>query len=403
MYLIKLAFDNLKYNIKRSISLILIIAVTSASIILYQGYVEYSSQGMKAGYINNCGHLQIASASYWSGVDDEEKYIKTDVLYKLFEILNDCEYVKFFDSVFSFSGLIGNDDSTTIFWAKGYDNPERYYCPQTGSPVFNDDDKVIIGGALANKIYFNFDTENEENNYLSLMCNSPEEGICLSSINVAGIINTGIPQNDEGLLICSRKKALELLEMENAASYIQVFLQKDNCDVAEKALLELFEINNLNLAIKNWMEINPSYKQVNDLNRSQFIIISFILGVLIFITLMQTLSTAYLERIGEFGTLEAIGLTKTNLNIMLLTETLYLFIIGTVIGLSFALCANRFTEIFNIQLTPPGYDVSFLLSFVLVPEKILLSFLFIFLCCICATVIPLLTIKKNTAINLMHK
>ena len=53
MYLIKLAFNNLKYNFRRTISLISLITMSAASIILYQGYVEYCREGMASGYINN--------------------------------------------------------------------------------------------------------------------------------------------------------------------------------------------------------------------------------------------------------------------------------------------------------------------------------------------------------------
>ena len=42
------------------------------------------------------------------------------------------------------------------------------------------------------------------------------------------------------------------------------------------------------------------------MNEAQFFIISLLIGVLIVISIMQTLVTAFLERMGEFGTLEEV-------------------------------------------------------------------------------------------------
>ena len=134
-----------------------------------------------------------------------------------------------------------------------------------------------------------------ETDYVSVMCNSPESGISLGSLELQGLVDTGIPQNDSGLLISSRQTALNILDMEDAASYIQVYFQ-NNDDI--KLIGEIQEkINEISssLVIKDWQELNPSYKQVNDMNEAQFFIISLLIGVLIVISIMQTLVTAFLE------------------------------------------------------------------------------------------------------------
>lgn len=403
MYLIKLAFDNLRFNIKRTLSLVFIIAVASSAIILYQGYVEYCSQGMMTGFISGSGHLQISKETDSGFSEETASFISCGELSLLRQALSENSQIRHFEAVLDFSGLAGNADRTAIFWGKGFDNPEKFFSPKLGKAVFGDDEKILVGGGLAEKLHLDFSENLVSGNDVSLMCNSPEVGICLASAETSGIVETGISQNDEGLLVTGRRYALSLLEMEDSASYVQVYLNDNDCLPAVSELEKAFKENGLGFSVRTWEELNPSFSQVNNLNRTQFFIISIILGILIFIALTQSLSTAYFERLGEFGTLEAIGMNKRNLGFMLCLETFYMFLAGIISALAFSGLSNLFARKLNISMNPPGYDVSYPLSFIFMPEKIFLSLVFVFSCCVLATFSPVLSIYRNSSVKLINR
>lgn len=400
MYLIKMSFYNLKYNFRRTLSLIALITMSTATIILYQGYVEYCREGMASGYINNSGHIQIADKNYWETSDDTDCYITKEQLSEVHTLLNQNPKIKFYDSVLEFGGLIGYNNNSSVFWGKGYDHPDKYYGAFKGIPVFEGDEGILLGKNLAQKLNINFDMKTD---YVSVMCNSPESGIALASLELQGLVDTGIPQNDSGLLISTRQTALNALDMEDAASYLQVYFQ-NNEDIKLKYEIQQ-QLNKIseNLIIKDWQELNPSYKQVNDMNEAQFFIISLLIGVLIIISIMQTLVTAFLERLGEFGTLESIGMKKKEIITMLFLEMLYMFIISSFLAIMITLSINKITEVFNLTMTPPGYDVSYPLYFLFIPKKMLLAFCFVLFCCITASVFPIISIYKNSAIKLINR
>lgn len=402
MYLIRLAFDNLRFNIKRTLSLVFIIAVASSAIILYQGYVEYCSQGMMTGFISSSGHLQISRETDSGFSEEEVSFIDAGDLNLLRKMLSESSRIKHFEAVLDFNGLAGNQDRTAIFWGKGFDNPEKFFSPKLGKAVFEDDEKILVGGGLAEKLHFDFSENLVSGNDVSLMCNSPEVGICLASAEISGIVETGISQNDEGLLVTGRRYALALLEMEDSASYVQVYLNDNDCASAVYELEKAFKENGLDFSIRTWEELNPSFSQVNNLNRTQFFIISIILGILIFIALTQSLSTAYFERLGEFGTLEAIGMNKRNLGFMLCLETFYMFLAGMIFALMFSGLSNLFAQKLNISMNPPGYDVSYPLSFIFMPGKIFFSLVFVFFCCVLATFSPVISICRNSSVKLIN-
>jgi putative ABC transport system permease protein len=401
MYLVKMAWNNLRYNTKRSIALILLIAVAAGAILLYQGYVEYSRAGMAAGYINSNGSMQIALNSYWNKATDSETVIDAADLQKLYRILDDQKTISFYDSVLEYNGIIGNENNSAIFWAKGYDHPEKHFGVSQGTPIFSSDDGIVIGSVLAQKLHFVMNDDGIQ--FLSLMSNSPEAGLCLGSFHVSGIVDTGVPQNDEGLLLSTRQTALSLLNMEDAASYVQVYLHSnETLHEVKKEFEAEFKKNKLPFSIKTWEELNPSFKQVNDLNETQFFIISLILGLLIFISLMQTLSTAFLERLDEFGTIEAIGMPKRKIIVMLLCETVFLILFGLAAAGIVSCCADKFVNLFNIKMTPPGYSISYPLQFYFVPVKVFHSILFVIASCFFAVLIPICAICRNTVVRLIN-
>lgn len=401
MYLVKLAFDNLRHNVKRTLAMIIIIAVATMAIILYQGYVEYSKEGMTLGFIQSTGDFQIALTDYWNNNASETHIMNDEMLKKILAKLKGDSRIDYYDCVYDFSGIVGNENSSAIFWGKGFDRPEKQYSAKKGASVFGDDENcVLLGEALAQKIGLKEFVEDE---YVSLLTNSPESGMSLCSVKVNGFTNSGVLQNDSGLLICSRKTVLDAMEVENSATYIQVFLRERNSNKIKDELANYFSSENIDAEIRTWKDLNPSFEQINKLNEFQFYIISVILCVLIFIALLQSVSTSLFERLGEFGTLEAIGLKKKKIIAMLLLEVFYLVICGLLLGLLLSLGVNTYVKIFDIKMVPPGYTEGYSLLFYFSTANIIKTCLFVTVCCFLSVTIPVVSVYKNSVNDLIHK
>lgn len=385
--LINLAWSNLWYNKKRTILQFLLILITLAALILYKGYIDYSKEGMALGFIEKSGHLQIKSKN--------SEYLSPEDLNKLFSNLNKKTEVNKLEAVLKFSGIIGNENTSTIFWGEAYDNPDKKYGVCEGAPVFPNSENLVLGKALADNLGINSPDE-----YVNILTNSPNSGMSLSSFSVSGFTDTGIPENDAGLVIASRQTIIDFLGEENIASHIQVFLKK-NKDLKsfESAIKEEFP----EYEIKNWIELNPSYNQVNSMNEMQYKVVSIIMCILVFVSLTQSLSTAFNERLYEFGMLESIGLKKIKISLMLYMEVLFLVIIGVILGLIFSELTNLIIRTCNIEFIPPGYSSGFKLNFYITKVNILSSIAFIFVTCFLALLIPIKNVLRNTVVNLMNR
>lgn len=398
MFLVKSAWDNIVFHKKRSILSILLITIASGAVLLFRGYVEYSEWGLSLGFIENSGHIQIAAKGSWESANNESSYLDAANLAALKAVYETISEVKTSDAVLNFQGIIGTGNTSTVFWASGYDNPQKLGATE-GDPVFDDEENFVLGEGLFKLLDINLQTEP----FVNIMSSIGSSGILTGSFAVSGWIDTGIPQNDKGFVIASRSALLRFFELEDSASYIRLYLKKDS-DVAkvQKELNDYFAEYNLPYETRNWKELNPSYGQISGMFNSQFFVISIILCTLIFVALTQSLSASFMERLGEFGTIEAIGMKKSSVVILLICEVCIVSLAGIAGGLLLYKAGNILTETFQIKLYPPGYNKGYQLNFYISYYSAFLAQFFIFCTCLIAVIYPIYTIKKNNSLRLMN-
>lgn len=395
MYLIKIAWNNLFFNKKRTILITLLIAIACASMLLYNGYVQYAENGMSLGYISKSGHIQIASKGFWAS-NNNTLLLSKDISFINNYFFNDF-LVKENENVLEVSGIIGNSENSTIFWAETYDNPEKKCALKKGEPVFDGDYSIVLGDILAETLNFSLNKKETA----SLLVVSPENGISLSSFNVSGFTSSGVPQNDKGLIIGSRSAFIDFLGMEDSCSYCKITFNNEK--IYEKALKKIKEDKNFTekYDFKTWKDLNPMYEQVNALNKTQYMIISIIMCVLVFVAVMQSLITTFNERIREFGTMEAIGFRKYQIVFLMYLESFFLCILGIIIGIIFSKLFSICSSVFNIEMTPPGYSEGFKLVFLINLKNYIYTSFFLILSCAIGTIYPSFLILKQVTLNLL--
>ena len=398
MFLLKSAWDNIVFHTKRSILSVMLIAIASGAILLYRGFVEYSEQGLALGFIADKGHIRVNIQGLSDTPNSKSKLLSKKDLQDLQALYKTIPTVKNYDSVLHFQGIIGTEDKSVIFWASGYDNPQALGATE-GMPVFADSQDMVLGKGLYETLKLNLSASP----FVNIMASIGQSGVVTGSFPVSGWLDTGVPQNDAGLVIASRSAVIEFFELEDCASYNRLFLQKDSDMPKVQALLDsYFKEHNLHFETQNWKELHPSWEQISGLFNTQFSVISAILCILIFVALTQSLSASFMERIAEFGTMEAIGLKKSSIIYMLVLEVCILSLAGIVGGTLLAHLGNVFTDTFDITMVPPGYSRGYRLNFYITLQSVCRTQLFIFFTGIISVLYPIYTINKHSTVQLIH-
>ncbi len=108
------------------------------------------------------------------------------------------------------------------------------------------------------------------------------------------------------------------------------------------------------LAILDYETLNPFYGQTLAMFTAIFGFISVLMGAIVLFTVSNTMSMAVVERTAEIGTLRAIGLRRTGIRAMFVSEGVVLGCFGAALGVSAALGAAWAINQMGLTWTPPG-------------------------------------------------
>ena len=108
------------------------------------------------------------------------------------------------------------------------------------------------------------------------------------------------------------------------------------------------------LVVRSFAELNPFYAQSESLFDFIFGFIFVLIGGIVLFTVSNTMNTAVIERTTEIGTLRAVGLRRSGIRRMFVTEGLMLGAAGALLGAALALLIAGVVNQLQLTWLPPG-------------------------------------------------
>jgi putative ABC transport system permease protein len=205
--------------------------------------------------------------------------------------------------------------------------------------IFLNSSGLIINNAVENKDRDQFIDNKVTINNLKELTGSKSNLDINSTFAVLGIINsTGNPIIDNSIFI-DVHKGKEILEKSD--DYDLLFLTYDNIDKVDNIVKDVQKYFNNQVTILNSLEI------IKSLTKFIIGISTFISSIAIFslivgsIGIIITIYTSVVERTREIGIIKALGGTNRVILGMFLTESVFLGIIGAIVGIVFGFLGSH--------------------------------------------------------------
>ncbi|MCK5076510.1 MAG: FtsX-like permease family protein, partial [Calditrichia bacterium] len=136
-----------------------------------------------------------------------------------------------------------------------------------------------------------------------------------------------------------------------------------NTENLDKALAEAKQIIPENLKIRTWNELAVYYKKVLQFFYQIVGFLTIVLMIIVWFSSMNTIMMSILERIEEFATLRAMGTSLKRMFALLLSEGMWLGLIGVITGVMLELLFSWIINNSNIMMPPPpgqanGYQLA---------------------------------------------
>lgn len=185
---------------------------------------------------------------------------------------------------------------------------------------------------------------------ITLLTTTKQNAINAIDLSVVGLISTGNRFSDAVLVEMPLENMQFLLDTDDVSRIVvyddsltdpAAFAATLNADLPE------------GLVARTWREVEPIYDQIRRSNMSQFTVLSAILLLVVFISLLSAIGASILERKSQIGVLLALGMRRRAILGLFVAEGLILSLIGGIVGLLMSLAISRYLDSAGIVLPPP--------------------------------------------------
>ena len=362
LYSIKLAWLNLLRNGRRSLLSVMIIAIAVFAITSAGGYGLYTYDSLKEMAARDTGHLTLSLPGYFEKDEDmplsnglmETKTITNQIMKE--------DQVRGIQPRIYFNGLISNGNKSTIFVGTGVNEREfamkgPFLDVRQGNTLMDinssrydpTEPQVMLAKDLAKNLQVSV------GDWVTLLATTTDGALNAFDFRVQGIYGTGVPELDKRQLYIHVSMAQELLVSEKVSTLSVFLFETEATEQIQQKLEKLLPELSLEqeIEITPWDERAFFYKKVKDLYDGIFGMMGIILGIVVFVSLFNSMTTSVTERTREIGTLSALGSYPGEIIAGFMREAGLLALLGAILGTLATACISGLLMVVDVQMPPP--------------------------------------------------
>ncbi len=350
----KVALRNVLRNRRRTAFSLAVIVIGVALLAFVQGFVGEALDSTQRSLAMVTGAVQIADPQVLDGQGSGlETLIPPDTLAQVLSQLEERPEVESVTWELGFSGLIGDREGSTLALFRGVvpeDCMEAYDCVLLAGRVLEEDGarEVVLSEGLARKLGAEVGTR------LNLAANSTAGALNAATVTVVGIARYDDGQFGDQLAFVPLGFAQRVLRTTGVQRLVIQFDEIDSAQTVASELNSGFVDTGLPLAARTWQELNPTYESLEVFWTAFSGFVGLAVFVLVFFSVLEVLTMAFLERIREVATLRALGTSRIRVFGDLVLEGAFVGLMGGVLGVGMAGILGALFNALGISWTPPG-------------------------------------------------
>jgi putative ABC transport system permease protein len=350
--MIRIALRNLaRHRFRTGITLGAIVFGVSG-IILSGGFVHDTlDQLAEASIHSQTGHLQVARSGYFAfGSAAPEKYridhpdFVNNVVHSLPEVADVMSRIRF-------SGLLNNGRTDWPINGEGIEPSKEAalgtYLKLTAGRALDDRDKfgIMLGQGVANALRLG------PGDHATVLVNTTEGALNTMEFDVVGVFETFSRDFDARAIRIPLAAARELLNTTGATVIVASLHRTADTELAVSALKA--RLGPQSYDVRSWIELNDFYEKTVKLYTQQFGVLQVITLLMVLLSVANSVNMSAFERVGEFGTMRALGNRAAHVFWLIVVEGALLGLIAAGIGAAFGISLALVISAIGIPMPPP--------------------------------------------------
>lgn len=350
--LLKISWRNVWRNRARSIVIILAICFGLWGGIFATGLMTgLIRQQFNSSIRNQVSHIQIHNPEF---IKERETGYTVTRSGEIARLLDVSDKVQAYSRRTITSGMLANAIMTSGVDIYGIDRLEEELTTDFESNIIDGEyfgpvsrNPVMVGKALADKMKIS------TGNRIVMTFQDLNGEIISAVFRVSGIYRTANTANDQRNVYVRQSDLAELLDGTGIVNEIAILLYDldDVIDFRAELQTRFPEYE-----IRTWAQISPDLSFMNEFSGMMLMIIIIIILFALAFGILNTMLMTIFERTQELGVLMSIGMSKIRVFSMILLETTFLVITGSVLGVMIGSITVALTGNTGIDLTPFGAE-----------------------------------------------
>ncbi len=352
--LLAIAWRNLWRNKLRSSVIFVSIAVGIMGAVFSGGFMAgMADQRENAAIANEVSNIQIHNPEFL--LNEEAKYMVPAAQQKIKEI-EKISQVKGVSLRLKATGMAASANAGAGITIRGVNIGQELKVSDIKDHILkgnylakNEKFPVILGQKLSHKLDLGLGDK------LIITLSDSSGTITSGAFNIVGIYKTSNTQFDESNVFVKKSDLAKLAGYPVTAGNEIAIRLKSNLEtpmVVDKLnKMMAGEVQSKKIIIQSWDQIQPLLKSmVEMMDYFSFLFLVVIMAALAF-AIINTMLMAVMERTREIGMLMVLGMNKRKIFIMILFETIFLSIIGAIIGLGLSILIVHYYATYGFDLT----------------------------------------------------
>jgi len=231
----------------------------------------------------------------------------------------------------------------------------------------SDEYGILVGHGVARSLGL------QPGDYLTLLVTTTDGALNSLEFEVVGVFRTFARDYDNRAVRIPLAVGQDLVGTAGVHSLVLSLDDTRNTDAVADSLGQ--QLSSQEFEVKTWYELADFYSKTVDLYRIQFGVLQLIVLLMMLLSVANSVNMAVFERVGEFGTLMALGDRKSDIFWQVIKENTLLGLVGAGLGVVAGVALAGVISGVGIEMPPPpNSDVGYTAYIRLVPAVISMAF-----------------------------
>ena len=348
------------------------------------------------------GHLQVYKGGFYAaGSRSPEKYLIADPAptQERIAALSGVESVM---ARLNFAGLLNNGRSDLPIIGEGVEPGKE---AELGSFL-----SIIAGRQLTDKDTFGMlvgfgvaqGLKLKPGDRVTLLANALEGALNSLEVEVVGVFQSFSNDYDARALKIPLPAAQELLGTKGANALVVTLKKTGDTDRTAVSLKQ--QLGPEGMEVKTWIELNDFYEKTVELYKQQFGFLQLIILVMVLLSVTNSVNMSVFERVGEFGTMQALGNNRREVFRLIVTESVVLGLVGGLLGVLSGVALALIISSIGIPMPPPpNANLGYTARIQILPLSLLMSAAVGFMATVLAVILPARRVSRIEVVDALRQ